>query len=157
MKKILLVILVIFVAAGALAGAGFAGYHLGYARNSMFSQGKADTVFGHKDRFFSPNDMPGYGYHQNDRGFRQGFGPGGFSRMDRGGGFGHFGPISFLFRIALLGLIVWLAYRLFKGNGWQLSLTRQSATPPATNRWRRTKPKTIQRRRSNGFSRSSIG
>ena len=132
MKKTLLVIGIIILALGALAGAGFAGFKFGYMRGATASQGTFNTTFDyHHPMFGAGGMMPADGFHQNNRGFHQGFGPGGIPRMERGRGFDFFGPISFLIRIAVLGLILWLTYRFFKGNGWQLSLTRQPAATPS--------------------------
>jgi hypothetical protein len=126
MKKTLLVILLIVLALGALAGAGFAGYQFGYARGAVQSEGRADTIFGRHDRFLDPKNVPGFGFFQRGRDPHHDFGPG-FSRIDRGWGSGVFSPLSLLFRLAILGLIVWVVYMLFQGNGWQLTLSRVSA------------------------------
>jgi hypothetical protein len=142
MKKTLLVLLAVVVAVGALIGAGFAGFHIGYARGTMRPEGKADTFFGHYDRFFD-NNRPGQGFQQNDLGFHRGFGPGGFHSR----GFGFMFPSFALLKVAVLGLIAWGAYKLFTGNGWQLTLTRhpvesapvQSAESPAPKKSGRSK------------------
>ena len=126
MKRILLILLVVIIALGALAGAGFAGFRLGYARGTA-TQGDVEPRFGTFDpneRPFGLKEFPGPGFRQDDRAF----GPGNFARLDRGRGFGS--PISFLVQIAILGLIVWAVYMLFKGNGWQLTFSRiQTQTP----------------------------
>ena len=127
MKRILLILLMVIIVLGALAGAGFAGFRMGYERG-IATQGGAAPRFGH----FDPNEHPFGSREFSGPGFRHddhAFGPGNFPRMDRGRGFGS--PISFLVRIAILGLVVWLVYMLLKGNGWQLTFTRMptQATP----------------------------
>ena len=136
MKKVLLTLLGIIVVVGVLAGAGFAGYRIGYARGTngdtaifvprqgFDPQGMPMHGFGND---FDPHDMPMHNFGKNsERGFNRWEGPGGFGMMHQGRGFGFFSPIFFLVRIAFWGLIIWLAYKFIKGSGWQLSLTRQN-------------------------------
>jgi len=133
MKKVLLTLLGIIVVIGVLAGAGFAGYRLGYNQGAngdtsllIPRQGFGMPMhnFG-KD--FGSQGMPMHNFNQgNDRDF----GRGGFGMMDRGMGFGFFSPFHFLVRIAFWGLVIWLVYKLIKGSGWHLSLTRQTAESP---------------------------
>jgi hypothetical protein len=121
MKKWLIRILLVVVAIGALAGAGFAGYRIGLSQGMQLS-GNFDDVPRFVERFHK-DGIPGLplGVHPNDRGFDREFGPRGF----HGRGFGLSSPIFFLLKVAVLGLIVWGVYKLFTGNGWQLSFTRQ--------------------------------
>jgi hypothetical protein len=130
MKRFLLALLVIFVIAGALAGAGFAGYRFGYQRGMLTASNVEITAApfarGHDfhwdrmpmDRF--GNDMP--------RNFRPGFGPGRFRMMFPDRGFGFFSPIRVLIQVAFLGFIVWLMYKLL--TGWRISLTRTTSESP---------------------------
>ncbi len=140
MKKVLLTLLGIIVVVGVLAGAGFAGYRMGYQqgtngdtaifvpRQGFGPQGMPMHGFGND---FDPQNMPMHNFGKNsERGFNRGEGPGGFGMMHQGRGFGFFSPIFFLVRIAFWGLIIWLAYKFIKGSGWQLSLTRQTAESP---------------------------
>ena len=118
MKRILLILLVVIIALGALAGAGFAGFRMGFERGVATQDDGEPRFFVER---FHKDEIPGLplGVYPHDRGFDRGFGgPIGF----HGRNFGS--PISFLLRIAILGLIVWLVYMLFKGNGWQLTFTR---------------------------------
>ena len=126
MKRILLILLVVIIALGALAGAGFAGFRLGYERGIAI-QGDAEPRFDPFDpneRPFDLKEFPGPRFRLDDRAF----GPGNFARLDRDRGFGS--PISFLVQIAILGIIVWAVYMLFKGNGWQLTFARMPTQTP---------------------------
>lgn len=122
MKKVLFWFLGAVVLIGLLAGAGFAGYRIGrlHATNGTVPQ------FGRSDRFTNPDKMPQFMPGMNERSFDRGPGGHRIIMMNRGVGFGFFSPFRILFHIALLGLVIWLAYKLFTGNGWQLSLTRQA-------------------------------
>ncbi|HUG34247.1 MAG TPA: hypothetical protein VMJ90_05720 [Anaerolineales bacterium] len=123
MKKWLIRILLVLVAVGALAGAGFAGYRIGLSQGVQLS-GNFDDAPRFVERFHKAG-MPEFqfGFHRNDRGFNREFGPGGF----HGRGFGFMSPLFVLLKIALFSLIAWGVYKLFTGNGWQLSFTRQPA------------------------------
>ena len=131
MKKVLLTLLGIIVVAGILAGAGFVGYRMGYNRSAVAVSNRAAQL-PQQNKDFNQRGMPmmrGFGndfgmpMHNFGNGFERGFGPGGFGMMNRGrGGFGLFGS---LLHLAVLALIIWVAYKLFKGSGW--TLTRQTA------------------------------
>ncbi|HLA08633.1 MAG TPA: hypothetical protein VJ022_14405 [Anaerolineales bacterium] len=127
MKKVLLSLIAIFLILGVLGGAGLAGYRIGTMQGALPGEDGniAPFAYGFK---FGPQGMP---MHNFQRGHYHGFhhlgGPGGFGMMGSGWGFGLFSPLYLLARLAVLGLILWLVYKLFKGNGWQLSLTRQTA------------------------------
>ena len=136
MKKFLFSLLILVVALGLLAAAGFAGYRIGY------SHGLAST--GTAQGFNRPFQMhPQFMPHD---GFGRGFDhysmmrPGGFNTR----GIGFFSPFHLLFNILLIGVVIWLGYKLFKGNGWQLSLTRKTAnevTAPETSAEKTTESK----------------
>ena len=113
MKKFLFSLLILVVALGLLAGAGFAGYRIGY------SHGLAST--GTASEFRRPFQMnPQFMPHD---GFGRGFDhysmmrPGGFNTR----GVVFFSPLHFLWNIAVLGLIIWLVYWLFTKSGWQIT------------------------------------
>ena len=127
MKRFLLTLFVIIVIAGALAGAGFAGYRLGYQQGVLAgSNGDVTIVPFARGNNFRWERMPMDEFH---RGLNRDFHPGpGFGRgfeMRRGWGFGFFPSIGFLVQLVVLGFIVWLVYKLL--TGWRLSFTR--ATP----------------------------
>lgn len=129
MNKWIVRIILAIVVLGAFAGVGFAGYQLGVRQAGLFS-GSFDNGPRFAERFHK-DGMPEFqfGFHRNDRGFMREFGPGGF----HGRGSGFMSPFSVLLKLALLGLIALGVYKLFTGNGWQLSFTRQpaDATTPA--------------------------
>lgn len=124
MKKWIIRILTAVLVIGAFAAVGFGGYRLGFSRGAQVSGN-----FENAPRFVQPfprDEMPGRMFGSPHRGFpdRE------YQMMRRGGNFGFGLPFFFLIKVALLGLVIWLAYMLFKGNGWTLSLTRV-ATPQA--------------------------
>ena len=129
MKKVLLTLLAIIVVLGVLGGVGFAGYRIGYRQGALATTDGAIPRF---DRLpqFDRDRMPQFHPGMNERNFNRGFAPNHFPMMQRGGGFGFFSPFQFLWRLAIIGLVIWVGYQLFKGNGWQLSLIRHSAVPP---------------------------
>jgi hypothetical protein len=121
MKRILLTLLAVIVVLGLFAATGYAGYRMGYA------QGSERTADGQMPGFrpferMGPGRMPmhefGFG-----RGFDREFRPGGFPLL----GFGFFPLVGFLWRVAILAMIVGFAYWLFTRSGWQL--TRRDTTP----------------------------
>jgi len=129
MKRILLTLLALVVFAGVLAGAGFAGYRIGYQQGVQAASDSNTTVlpFGRgNDRNFRRMPMPYFG--QDMPRFQRGFGPGGWRMMPFGRGFGFFSPIRLLIQLAFLGLIVWLVYKLL--TGWRFSLTRPAVESP---------------------------
>jgi len=136
MKKVLLTLLGIIVVAGILAGAGFVGYRMGYNHGALAVSNKTAQL-PQQNKDFDQRGMPmmrgfnnefglrGMPMHNFGNGFERGFGPGGFGMMGRGrGGFGFFGLFGSLLHLAVLALIIWVAYKLFKGSGW--TLTRQT-------------------------------
>ena len=132
MKKVLLTLFGIILVLGVLAGAGFAGYRFGYMQGATANI-DGTSLPALRDRGFGLQGMPMHGFGNNfERRFNnmpghQNFG---FMERGRGGGFGFFSPFRFILQIAVIGLIIWLAYKLFTGNGWNLSLTRQTVETP---------------------------
>ena len=130
MKKVLLTILAVIVVAGVLAGAGFAGYRIGYQQGAH-STLTTNITPNDKTPFMHPfgfQDMPMHNFgRDSDRGFSRGFGPGGFGMR---GGMGFFAPLMFLGRILFWGLVIWFAYWLFTKSGWKLSRTPQPVESP---------------------------
>ena len=118
MKRVLLSLLVVILILGALGAAGFAGYQLGFQRAAFANpSGNAPSLprnMGPGPRGMLPHD---FGLrHGFDRGFDRGFG-----MMGRGMGFGFFGPLMFLARIAFWALVIWAIYMLVTRSGWRLT------------------------------------
>jgi len=126
MKKVFLTLLAIVVAFGLLGGAGFVGYRIG-VRQGL--QANSNGIAPRMNRFpqFNQNGMSQFHQGMNNRNFNRGFAPDHFSMMGRGGRMGFFPPFQFLWWLLIIGLLIWLGYKLFTGKGWQLSLTRHSA------------------------------
>jgi len=117
MKKVLLTLLAVIVIAGALAGAGFAGYQIGLKQGG--------TSSGEVQRFVRPDRaMPNIMPHNFGRDFGPRVQP--FQMPGRGVfGIRFFSPFRFLWNAAVLVLIVLFAYWLFTKSGWQI--TRKTA------------------------------
>jgi len=130
MKKVLLTLLGIIVVVGVLAGAGFAGYRMGYMRGARANANGNRQVLP-PNKGFDPRGMPMRNFGNDfERGFNRGFALRGFGMMERGmagRGFGFFSPLFLLVRVGFWVLIIWLGYKLIKGSGW--TLTRQVAAP----------------------------
>jgi hypothetical protein len=127
MKKVLLTLLALVLILGALGAAGFAGFQYGYRQGALSAAGdNAQVVPG---RNFGPQGMmPGRNF-----GFDREFGARGFGMMNRGMGFGFFGPFMFLARIAFWALVIWALYMLVTRSGWRITRTTQTqTTPPQT-------------------------
>ncbi len=133
MKKGLLTLLVVVLVVAGLGTAAFAGYRYGYTQGAVASSdGKAPQVgpgFG-----YGPQRRPMHGF-----GFDRDFGrvPNrGFGMMQGRGimGFGFFGPLLGLVRIAFWALVIWAVYMLVTRSGWRLTRTTQTveAQPTAT-------------------------
>ena len=129
MKKILLTLLGIVLVIGVLAGAGFAGYHIGF-RQGARTASNSDAL--------QPPFVRGPNFDREerpalplDRGFERRFDRG-FRIMHRGG-FGFFSPFMFLGHITLWGLILLLVYLLFTRSGWRLTRTEQTVQKTSPN------------------------
>jgi hypothetical protein len=123
MKKVLLILLGIIVTVGVLAGAGFAGYRIGYQQGALANTDGINVPLMHGFRL-NPQDMPMHNFGRDlDRGYNQGFGPNGYMMQGRGMGF--FSPLMSLGHIIFWGLVIWFVYWLFTRSGWKLSLTRR--------------------------------
>lgn len=151
MKKWIIRIIVAILIIGAFAGVGVIAYRVGYQQGTQGTDAGL-PFFGHSGRLnqspqFRQDDMPQLhpGFNEGfDHRSMPGFGNSRFSITRRGGAFSFFSPFHFLFSIILVGLVIWLGYKLFKGNGWQLSLTRQSAgseTAPNESKKKKAKSK----------------
>jgi len=126
MKKVLLTLLAVIVILGALAGAGYAGYRIGYSQGSTAS---GNTPFLGRGERINPHLMPGI---DRDFGFRMQ--PYRSPMMGRGiFGFTMFSPLRILWNIAILVLIIWFVYWLFTKSGWRITRQKEDKTevPPA--------------------------
>lgn len=122
MKKWVVRILVAILVIGAFAAVGFIGYRVGLSHGAQFSGDVVkNTARGSEP--FQRGGLPGFQFGFHGREFQRGFQEHGFQMRQRGG-FGFMPPFISLVQVALLGLIIWFAYKMFKGNGWTLSLTR---------------------------------
>ena len=121
MKKILLTLLGLIVAAAALAGAGFVGYRMGFNHSTVLgNQVPPASRFEHMNPGIMPHNGEGF-----NRGPGREFGFEHYSMMRPGGfhgrGFGFFSPFHFLWNAAILGLIIWFVYWLVTKSGWQIT------------------------------------
>ena len=121
MKKWIVRIIVAILVIGAFAGVGFAAYHMGYSHGARTSVniGNMPPLADRSEQ----GKVTDFQFPFHDRGF-----PHREFEMRHRGGFGFISPFMFLARIALFGLVIWFFYMMFKGNGWQLSLTRHQPT-----------------------------
>jgi len=132
MKKVLLAILAAVLVIGVLAGAGFAGYRIGYTRGVQASANGDAPLFDRFERFGQERmPMPNFG-RDFERGFDRGF-PQRFHMMQRGRGFGMFSPLIFLAQLTIWALLIGLVYVLFTRSGLRLSLTKQPVQNPPAN------------------------
>ena len=121
MKRVLLTLLGVIVVISVLAGAGFAGYRIG------FQQAAQVSANGEIPRPARPDRLdPFHSFDRGlDRGFNRDFPRGGFRMMNRGG-FSFFGPFMFLAHIAIWALIILGIYWLFTRSGWRITRTQQT-------------------------------
>ena len=121
MKRVFLTLLGIIVVIGALAGAGFAGYRIG------FNQGAQVSANVEIPRPALPDRLdPFHGFDRGfDRAFKHSFPDRGFRMMHRGG-FGFFAPFMFLAHVAIWALIILGIYWLFTRSGWRITRTQQT-------------------------------
>lgn len=128
MKKILFTLLAVIFLAGALGGAGFVGYRIGYRQGASATGNTSPFIHGFQ---FAPRDMPMHDFGREfGRGFDRRSGPADFWMPRHGMNFGFFPPLIFLGQIAFWALVIWFAYWLFTRSGWQLSLKRQTVEDP---------------------------
>lgn len=127
MKKVLLTLLAVIVIVGVLAGAGYAGYRVGYNQGAT-SSGNV-TFFGRAERMH-PNFMPmpnfGRDFEFQARPFHS-------PMMGRGDfGFSMFSPFRILWNVAILTLVIWFVYWLFSKSGWRITreLNKDQEVPP---------------------------
>ena len=137
MKKVLLSIFAVIFFFAVLAGAGFAGYRVGYDQGARAS-GNNNIAPNWLSENHGRDEVPKFNFGRDtdgrpERAFDRGFPRGYFRMMPYGRDFGIFSPLRFLAHIAIWVLILALVYMLFMRSGWRLSLTKQPVQgPPAT-------------------------
>lgn len=139
MKKWIVRILVAVLVIGALAAAGFVGYRLGFNESVQFSGNRDNAPRGAESAHRGAMPDFQFGFHGRgvqQRGFQMGHGV---------RSFGFALPLFGLIKIALLGLVLWLAYMFFKGNGWTLSLTRVQPVESLKAETESPKKKTVKK------------
>jgi hypothetical protein len=136
MKRFLLSLLAIVLIAGVLGAAGFAGYQYGFRQGALSTSNGNPQVTPFSGNNGPHGMMPG---HNFGFGYGHQFGPRGFGMMMRPGGmmgFGFFGPLMFLLRIAFWALVIWAIYMLITRSGWRLTRqptgTAPASAPPAS-------------------------
>ena len=121
MKKVLLTLLAMTLVIGVLAGAGFAGYRVGYDQGARAS-GNDNTPSMGRPENPGRDRMPMFNFGRDSN---RGFPHGDFRIMPHSRGFGVFSPLMFLAHIAIWVLVIGLVYLLFTRSGWRLSRTKQ--------------------------------
>ena len=132
----------ILLTLAVLAVVGAAGFRIGTMQNASFTHPSFTKNFDGRPqsmpRNFQNDDMSPRmqeNFHNNGgpQGMQanphnQGFDNRGNNRgFDRRGGRSFFPPIFGLIHLALLGLLLWVVYKLVKNSGWRL--TRVAASP----------------------------
>lgn len=122
-----LAILFTLIALTVVAGAGF---RAGMMQNTSFLRPPFAHNFNggtqvmqrnpHDDRNAQPmqGDSHNNGFNNNNRGGDR-----------RGGGMPFFSPIFGLIHLAVLGVLLWIGYKLVKKSGWRLARVEASASP----------------------------
>ena len=119
-----------------LAVVGGAGFRIGMTQNASFrraTDGMGPVPLAHNFDGERPQSMQG-NPHQGTDGFqdiqgnphKQGFNNRG---NDRRGGMSFFPPIFGLIRLAVLGLLLWIGYKLVLKSGWRLTRVAASSAP----------------------------
>lgn len=125
-------ILLTLVVMVAVAGAGF---RVGMSQSGTFSR----AAFAH-DFDGTPRDMQGNDQGTDPHGMRSSFQDHGKQQFTQGfdgrsgnrGGMSFGSPIFGLIRIAVLGLLAWLGYKLVKNSGWKLTREQAASAPAPT-------------------------
>lgn len=108
-------VLAVLVGLVVLTGVGFAGYRVGLVQGADLTAEELSTLFAHK-RGFDGDMTQG---ENGARGYDGRMNKGSFHPGERGS-FSLLSPVFGLFRLAILGGLVWLGYTLFKRSGWRL-------------------------------------
>ena len=144
MKKVLLSLLAMILVIGVLAGAGFAGYRVGYDQGARAS-GSGNITPSGRPEIPGRDEMPRFNFGRDhegrfERGLDRGFPRGNFRMIQRGHGFGMFSPLMWLAHLVILLLVIGLVYLLFTRSGWRLSVTKQPVQDPPTTIGTEAKP-----------------
>ena len=126
MKKVLLGLLILFVALGLLGAVGYAGYRYGF-RHGALAASDGDAQFLMPGFGLGRQRMPMHDFGFDERGFERG----GFGVRQHGFGFGIFQPFGFLLQLLFWGLILWAIYMLITRSGWRLTRTAQTTQTTA--------------------------
>ena len=128
-------VLLTLVVLTAVAGAGI---RFGMMQNTSFARnfdGGRQSMQGNFQNDEMQENFHGNGGPQAMQGnpHNQGFDNRGYNRGgDRRGGLPFFAPLFGLIHLALLGLLIWLVYKLVKNSGWRLTRVATSPTPEAS-------------------------
>ena len=137
MKKVLLSLFGLIIVIAVLAGAGFAGYRVGYEQG-VHTSGNDNTPPLARPENHGRDEMPRFNFGRDsnngpERAFDRGFPRGYFRMMPRGREFGMFSLFRLLTHLAIWVLVLALVYLLFTRSGWRLSVTKQPVQDtPAT-------------------------
>ena len=136
MKKVLLSLFGMILVIAVLAGAGFAGYRVGYEQG-VHASGNDNIAPNWLSENRGRDEMPRFDFGRVtngrlERAFDHGFPRGYFRMMPRGREFGIFSPLRFLAHIAIWVLVLALVYLLFTRSGWRLFITKQPVQDPPT-------------------------
>ena len=116
----------ILLTLAVLAVVGAAGFRIGTMQNASFARnfdGGRQSMQGNFHGNGGPQAMQG---NPHDQGFdNRGYNRGG----DRRGGLPFFAPLFGLIHLALLGLLIWVVYKLVKNSGWRLTRVATSPAP----------------------------
>jgi len=122
----------------ALGAVGFTTFRMGYMRGTVATQKALQSQTTKDGKVTTPAQQfpfmgPMHGFlgdsGRTDRGFngqRDARNPNGFGPRGRGG---FFPPLFGLFHFAVLVLLVWIGYMLFKKSGWQFVRVAVPAEP----------------------------
>jgi hypothetical protein len=120
-----------------LAAVGGAGFRIGMMQNASFARPSfAHNLGGGPQVMMQGNFQDNRGNQAMQGNFQDNRGPqamqGNFQNRgfdNRRGGMSFFPPIFGLIRLVVLGLLIWLGYKLVKKSGWRLSLAKASSAP----------------------------
>lgn len=134
MKRLLLILLGTILVIGVLAGAGYAGYGVGFRQGAQQILANGDAPLPARPDRFEPGEMPSHNFDRDfDRGFNRDFPRRIIRNPHRGGGFVFFVPLILLGHIAIWGLILLLIYLLFTRGGWTITRTGQTVQSSSPN------------------------